>query len=75
MSICPSCKTSDNVSKYSHMKRLIDLIKDVGLGYLAKERYLKSKPGDYIDIKKAELMIRCRKGYPKKKLTLPPIKV
>lgn len=38
------------IEKYNKMEALIDLIEDAGLGYLAKERDLRSKPNDYIDL-------------------------
>lgn len=38
-----------------------ELTEDAGLGYLAKERHLKSKSSDYIDTEKAEQKIRIRK--------------
>lgn len=46
------------IEKYNEMEELIELIEDIGLGYIAKERDLKSKPGDYIDIKKAEKKLK-----------------
>jgi len=49
------------IEKYNYMQRLIELIEDADLGYLAKERYLKSKPGDYIDIEKAEQRLKAKK--------------
>lgn len=49
------------VEKYNRMEQLIELIEDAGLGYLAKERDLKSKPGDYIDLNKIEKKLKIRK--------------
>ncbi len=49
------------IERYNQMEALIELIEDVGLGYLARERDLKSKPGDYIDIDKAERKIKGKK--------------
>ncbi len=49
------------VEKYNHMEELIELIEDTGLGYLAKERDLKSKPSDYIDLHTAERKIKPKK--------------
>lgn len=49
------------IEKYNRMEELIELIEDVGLGYLAKERELKSKSGDYIDLEKAEKKLKIRK--------------
>ncbi len=49
------------VEKYNHMEELIELIEDTGLGYLAKERALKSKPSDYIELRTAERKIKVKK--------------
>lgn len=49
------------IEKYNQMEEIIELIEDVGLGYLARERDLKTKPGDYIDIEKAEKKLQRRK--------------
>ena len=48
------------IEKYNHMEKLIELIEDAGLGYLAKERDLKSKPSDYIDIGLAERKLKAK---------------
>lgn len=50
-----------SVEKYNRMEELIELIEDSGLGYLARERYLKSKPSDYIDIDRVERKIKSKK--------------
>ncbi|MBI2252736.1 MAG: type II toxin-antitoxin system Phd/YefM family antitoxin [Armatimonadetes bacterium] len=42
------------IEKYNYMEELIELIEDSGLAHLAKERDLKSKPSDYIDIDRFE---------------------
>ncbi len=49
------------IEKYNRMEELIELMEDAGLGYLAKERDLKSKPADYIDLDKAERRLKARK--------------
>lgn len=46
------------VEKYEQMEELIELIEDAGLGYLAKERDIKSKPLDYLDLDKAEKKLK-----------------
>lgn len=38
------------IEKYNRMEELIEEIEDLELGYLAKERDLKSKPGDYVSL-------------------------
>lgn len=48
------------IEKYNQMEELIELIEDTGLGYLAKERDLKSKSADYIDINKAERKLKAK---------------
>lgn len=48
------------IEKYNRMEELIELIEDAGLGYLAKERDLKSKPRDYIDIGKVEKKLKAK---------------
>jgi prevent-host-death family protein len=50
------------IEKYNHMEKLIELIEDMSLGYLAKERDEKSRPSDYIDLEKAEKKISRRKS-------------
>lgn len=49
------------IEKYNRMEELIELIEDAGLGYLAQERHLKSKPSDYIDIDRAERKLKNKK--------------
>jgi prevent-host-death family protein len=49
------------IEKYNEMEALIELIEDAGLGYIARERDLKSKPSDYIDIEELEKRLRRRK--------------
>ncbi len=49
------------IEKYNHMEEIIELIEDIGLGYLARERYLGSKPSDYIDIDEAEKKLKSKK--------------
>lgn len=46
------------IDKYNQMEELIESIEDTCLGYLAKERDLKSKPGDYIDLGIVEKKLR-----------------
>lgn len=50
------------LKKYNQMEELIELIEDIGLGYLAKQRDEKSKPSDYIELEKAEKKIGKRKS-------------
>ncbi|MEW6100893.1 MAG: type II toxin-antitoxin system Phd/YefM family antitoxin [Candidatus Omnitrophota bacterium] len=38
------------IEKYNRMEELIEFLEDTALGFLAKERHLRSKPEDYIDI-------------------------
>lgn len=49
------------IEKYNLMEQLIESIEDMGLGYLAKERDLKSKPSDYIDMDKFERKLKTKK--------------
>jgi len=49
------------IEKYNQMEELIELIEDSGLGYLAKERDLKSKSSDYIDIERVERKLKKKK--------------
>lgn len=49
------------IEKYNHMEALIELIEDADLGYLAKERDLKSKSGDYLDLEKVEKRLKRKK--------------
>lgn len=46
------------IEKYNHMEELMELIEDIGLGHLAKERDLKSRPSDYVDIGEAEKRLK-----------------
>lgn len=48
------------IEKYAQMEKLMELIEDAGLGCLAREREQKSKPSDYLDLDKAERLIRPR---------------
>lgn len=50
------------LEKYNRMEELIELIEDMGLGYLANERDEKSKPSDYIDLEEAEKRIKREKA-------------
>ncbi len=50
------------IEKYIRMEELIEAIEDAHLGYLAKERDLKSKPSDYIDLDKAEKKLKRKSG-------------
>ncbi|MFA4889487.1 MAG: type II toxin-antitoxin system Phd/YefM family antitoxin [Candidatus Omnitrophota bacterium] len=49
------------IEKYNQMEALIDLIEDTELGLLAKQRALKSGPGDYIDIAEAKKRLKHKK--------------
>lgn len=49
------------IEKYNQMEALIDLIEDAGLGYIAQQRYLKSKPSDYLTIDEVEKKLKRRK--------------
>jgi len=49
------------IEKYNRMEELIEAIEDTQLGYLAKERDLKSKPQDYIDLDVAEKKLKVKK--------------
>ncbi len=42
------------IDKYNKMEELVELIEDLSLGYLAKERDEKSSPSDYMDLAEAE---------------------
>lgn len=48
------------VEQYEEMEAIVEMAEDFGLGYLAKERDLKSKPSDYIDLGKAEKTVKAR---------------
>lgn len=50
------------IEKYNSMEELIELIEDMGLGYLAKERDLKSKSSDYVDLDKVERKLAARRS-------------
>ncbi|MFA4889492.1 MAG: type II toxin-antitoxin system Phd/YefM family antitoxin [Candidatus Omnitrophota bacterium] len=49
------------IEKYNQMEALIELIEDTELGLLAKQRALKSAPGDYIDIAEAKKRLKHKK--------------
>lgn len=49
------------IKKYQEMEELIELIEDMGLGYLAKERDQKSRPGDYLDMAKVEKKLKTKR--------------
>ena len=51
-----------SVEKYNRMEELIELIEDMGLGFLAQERDKKSKSSDYIELEEAEKRIRQEKS-------------
>jgi hypothetical protein len=44
------------------MEALIELIEDMSLGFLAKERDEESKPSDYIELEEVEKRIRQKKS-------------
>ena len=46
------------IEKYTQMEELIELIEDAGLGYLARDRELKSKPSDYVELNKVGRRIK-----------------
>ena len=48
------------VEQYEQMEAIVEMAEDLGLGYLAKERDLKSKPSDYVDLGKAEKIVKVR---------------
>ena len=50
-----------SIEKYNLMEKLIELIEDTELGYLAKERDSESGPKDYIDIYTAEKRLKAKK--------------
>lgn len=50
------------LEKYNQMEELVELIEDMGLGYLAKERDEKSKPSDYIELEEAKKRIERKKS-------------
>jgi prevent-host-death family protein len=50
------------VEKYNQMVEVVEMIEDMSLGYLAKERDEKSKPSDYIALGEAERKIGKQKS-------------
>lgn len=50
-----------SIKKYDEMEHFIELAEDMILGYLAKERDLRSNPSDYIDLDIAERRLKNRK--------------
>lgn len=48
------------IEKYARMEELLELVEEAGLGYLAREREQKSRPSDYLDLDKAEGLIRAK---------------
>jgi prevent-host-death family protein len=50
------------IEKYNRMEALIELIEDMSLGFLAKERDEESKPSDYIELEEAEQRIKRKKS-------------
>ena len=50
-----------SIEKYARMEKLIDLIEDTALGYIAKERDIKSSPKDYIDIDEAVKQLKAKR--------------
>jgi prevent-host-death family protein len=48
------------IEKYVQMEKLMELIEDMGLGYLAREREQKSKPSDYLDLAQSEKLIKIK---------------
>lgn len=48
------------IEKYARMEKLLELVEEAGLGYLAREREQKSRPSDYLDLDKAERLIRAK---------------
>lgn len=49
------------IDKFNRMEELIEMIEDAGLGYLAKERDLKSKTSDYLDLDTVEKKLKGKK--------------
>lgn len=48
------------IERYTDIEKILDVLEDVALGYLAKERELHSKPEDYLDIEVVEKKIKSR---------------
>lgn len=48
------------IERYTDIEKILDVLEDVALGYLAKERELHSKPEDYFDIEVVEKKIKSR---------------
>lgn len=48
------------IKKYARMEKLLELVEEAGLGYLAREREQKSRPSDYLALDKAEGLIRAK---------------
>ncbi len=46
------------IEKYNKMEELIELIEDINLGYMAKQRYEKSRSSDYIGLEEIEKKIK-----------------
>jgi len=47
-----------DIERYQKMEETLELLEDFALGILAKERDMKSKKSDYIDIEKALKQIK-----------------
>ena len=48
------------IKQYAWMEELEDVMEDFGLGYLAKQRALKSTSSDYIDLEKAVKLLKVK---------------
>jgi prevent-host-death family protein len=44
--------------RYSQIERILELLEDTALGYLAQERELQSSIADYVDIEQAKMKIK-----------------
>ncbi|MCK4244588.1 MAG: type II toxin-antitoxin system Phd/YefM family antitoxin [Candidatus Omnitrophica bacterium] len=48
------------IKKYDEIEEILDILEDVALGYLAKERESHSKPTDYLNVQKVERKIKAK---------------
>ena len=49
-----------DMERYNQMEEVLDTLEDVALGYLAKERDVKSKTSDYLDLSAAEKKLKAK---------------
>ena len=47
-----------STERYNQIEKTLELLEDVALGYLAKERDSHSKPSDYVNMEEAKKKIR-----------------